>query len=310
MSRLIFVPQYPAKLRYQEWWFTEFIKNLKPHFSEILTLGVTGQYIGANKSEFAPHFDAIQYETTQIQQYATLVLREDDVLLLNDISYPGLFAHVLFHKRPKRCVAICHATSKNYEDYFAKNRNIKFIVEMATAKLFNKVFVGSNYHARKLGWPNIKVMALPDPPFWRGGNTIKDMDIVSVARPGPQKVTQSIENHVEQMFGKIQRPNANTWDEYYDFLSRAKILLVTSKEETYGYQVIDGLMNGCVVLAPNRCSYPELLPNRYLYSSERELEQSIHAVIEGRLKPLPFDYVRKDKLNFYTILAHALKNDA
>jgi len=310
MSRLIFVPQYPAKLRYQEWWFTEFIKNLKPHFSEILTLGEVQTHSSPTIGEFSPHSSAIQYETTQIQQYATLVLREDDVLLLNDISYPGLFAHVLFHKRPKRCVAICHATSKNRYDYFGKNRKIKFPIETATAKLFDKIIVGSHYHAKKLGWSNTKVILLPNPPFWRQYSTIRNMDIVSVARPGLQKVDTELENHVEQMFGTIHRPNVNTWDEYYDFLSHAKILLVTAKEETYGYQVIDGLMNGCVVLAPNRCSYPELLPNRYLYSSERELEQSIHAVIEGRLKPLPFDYVHKDKLNFYTILAHALKNDA
>ena len=102
MSRLIFIPQYPAKLRYQEWWYTEFVKNLKPYFSEILTLGGVQTYNSPTKGEFSVHTSAIQYETLQIQQYNNLQLKEDDCLLLNDISYPGLFANVLFHKRPKR----------------------------------------------------------------------------------------------------------------------------------------------------------------------------------------------------------------
>ena len=78
MSRLIFVPQYPAKLRYQEWWYTEFVKNLKPYFSEILTLGTSVLKANTIQGQFAPHTAAIHYETLQIQQYLQLTLQEDD----------------------------------------------------------------------------------------------------------------------------------------------------------------------------------------------------------------------------------------
>ena len=40
MSRLIFVPQYPAKMRYQEWWLSEFSKNFWNHYDNVIVLGI------------------------------------------------------------------------------------------------------------------------------------------------------------------------------------------------------------------------------------------------------------------------------
>ena len=43
MSRLIFVPQYPSKMRYQETWYDEFPKQFKKYFDEVIVLG--GEFI-------------------------------------------------------------------------------------------------------------------------------------------------------------------------------------------------------------------------------------------------------------------------
>lgn len=37
--RLIFVPQYPGKLRYQEWFFTKFPDEFSKRGFEVVTLG-------------------------------------------------------------------------------------------------------------------------------------------------------------------------------------------------------------------------------------------------------------------------------
>ena len=39
MKRLIFVPQFPSKLRYQEFWYTEFPKQMEKYFDEVIVLG-------------------------------------------------------------------------------------------------------------------------------------------------------------------------------------------------------------------------------------------------------------------------------
>ncbi len=302
MSRLILVPQYPTKLRYQEWWFEEFPNQFAKHFDEVLTLD--GAHISSTasdkKAEFAPLNQAIEFEIQQMEEYRQLTLKKDDILLLNDLSFPGLFASMLIHKRPSKCYAICHATSKNKHDYFIKNRTIKYPIERATAKLFNCVFVATRYHRSKLNWSNIEVTGLPFPPFksqapptvFDGKGKQLKMAIVSVARPGIQKHNKKIENLVEKALKlKIQSCHAGTWEEYYKFLAGARLLLITSKEETFGYQVIDAIKNGCIPIAPNKFSYPEILPRECLYDDSDELLRVIKAKMFGKV---PILIGRKD----------------
>lgn len=318
MSRLIFVPQYPTPLRYQEWWYKEFPRQLlRGNFDHVITLGNPAPTTDVVTRLFAPTELAIAYELEQIAQYMALDLKPDDTLLLADLSFPGLFANVLFHKRPKRCYAICHATSLNSYDYFADNRKQKWPIEKAQAQLFNVVFVASQYHFRKLwlaGIRNIGVLRFPLPPFssqftWSLFSE-RPNEIVSVAREGIQKRTASIEKMVEQIVHvKIKRPQSiKSWDGYYQFLADSKVLLITSKEETYGYQVIDAIANGCTPVAPRAFSYPELLPDEYLYSSPGECLRVINKVLTNEL-PVPKLLVKEAAEKFYNnismIMSHA-----
>ena len=60
-------------------------------------------------------------------------------------------------------------------------------------------------------------------------------------------------------------------DEHLDLLSRATVLLSTSKHETFGISVMEGILSGCCPLLPNRQIYPYLIPEEYhgrcLYST-------------------------------------------
>jgi hypothetical protein len=305
MSRLILVPQYPTKLRYQEWWWEEFPEQFKKYFNEIIVLGGKISTVMADAGVFSPVDLAITYETRQIWNYMDLELRKDDVLLLNDLSFPGLFAQILFHKRPSKCFAICHATSKNRYDYYAKDREAKYPIEKAVAKMFDKIIVGSNYHKEKLGWPNVRTVYLPLPPFF-GRASFTENNIVSVARPGIQKHNAKLERFVEKAFGlTIHKYNPTSWKDYYTFLGRARILLITSKEETFGYQVIDAILNQCTPIAPNAFSYPELLPKNYLYNNKEELFNLISQAFDNELKPPPLP----NFLDFYEQLYYIMKNE-
>ena len=288
MSRIIFVPQYPTKMRYQEWWFWKFPEELRKAGFYVLTLGEDyALQLEAETGDlemFSPIDKAIDFETAQINEYMNLELQEDDILFLADISFPGFFTGALYHKKPKRCFAFCHATSKNNLDYFSSVHYSKFPVEEAHALMFKSVFIGSFYHDMKIHWPSAVVTRLPFPPlkFFRGKKTF---DVVSASRPTPQKVDTELESLVEKKFDtKIVRTEHTNWLDYYSFLSKSKVLLITSKEETFGYQVIDAVLNGCVPIAPNKFSYPELLPREYLYNDEGELLHLVDEALEGWLK--------------------------
>lgn len=313
MSRLILVPQYPTKLRYQEWWRTQLPIEFSKYFDEVITLGeeLDIRAERAKEGDFSPINDSIVYETFQIRMYLALDLRPDDVLLLCDISYPGFFVNVLHHKRPKKCFAICHGTSKNNYDYFFKTRHSKFPMESASAKLFDAVFVASEYHKKKLKWwTNLIVQPFPFPPFMLDGVLNKGHrhhNIISVSRKTIQKVTTTLEKAVKREHGEIYREDCRDWVDYMTLLQNSKILLITAKEETYGYQVIDAVLNGCVPLAPNKYSYPELLPSFLLYDNVEELL----LMIDGIMYYQP-DFKLKIKceeqaMDFYSNLANIMK---
>ena len=286
MSRIIYAPQFPTTNRYPEWALTQFHLNFQRQ-SEYTSMVLGGKYINDIKNKksepemFSPINEAIELETEQIKEYMNLKLENDDTLFLSDISFPGFFSNVLYHKKI-RAFSYNHALSLNAYDYFEPVRTPKFMNETAHSLLFEKIFVGTYYHANKIfkncsqsHWNNLEVIGLPIPPF-ECFNEKKTMDIISVARPCIQKVNKRTEKFVKKTFGlDVHRPISNNWKDYYKNLSRAKILLITGKEDTFNYSILEAVMNNTIVLAPNRCSYPELLPMEYIYCDNHELEEMI-----------------------------------
>jgi hypothetical protein len=255
---------------------------------------------------FSPTNLAIEFETEQIREYSTLTFKSGDILFLADISFPGIFCSALYHYRPPKMFAFCHATSLNKLDYFEDVRHSKFPVESAHAGMFDKVFVGSRYHQDKLGWENTVVTYLPFPPLSTYKNT-KIYDIVSASRPSHQKVDFELEREVEAEFSRIVRRDTRTWEEYFKFLSQSTVLLISSHEDTFGYQIVDAIMNGCIPIAPNRCSYPELLPREYLYNDKEELFKIIDDALWGFLG-VPKLKCKEQMENFYNKIIKEIKN--
>lgn len=321
-GRLILVPQLPVELRYQEWWLPEMVAQLKDTFGEILVLG-RGSVYKANRKDFAPKISSLYNELEQMRafvDYFDVGSSSDDVLLHCDLSFPGLFHSILAHHRPARCVAICHASAKNKHDLFAPIRTKKWAFERAAAAFYDKVLVATQYHARKLNLPNTVVMgALPDPPrrlyeptpdgvisAWahRPPSALLDNDrqrrrtfpLVSVARPCRQKVDSAVEGILAKWGNPIYRPPEpwGDWMSYYAFLYDSEYLVITACEETYGYQVVDAVKMGCIPIAPNSCSYRELLPREYLYDTWGSPTEKAKRICQIVMKDLPVPTLRTD----------------
>lgn len=331
-TRLILVPQLPVKMRYQEWWVREFTENLAPHFDEIKVLGCTsktGYPMAAKAGGFSVAEYAIQNELDQIHKYMRLGREWGSATLLHlDLSYPGIFHSVLAHKKPKRSVVFCHATSLNKLDTFEPIRSAKWDMEKGAAGLYDKVLVATQYHKNKLddrGFDgcrmfNVRTMgALPYPPkslrvHDNLPSSIRPIHFASVARPTPQKVDPRVEEQLYKMNNTVTRLATNVWEDYYEFLGESQFLIVTSKEETYGYQIVDAVLQGCIPIAPNAYSYPELLPSRLLYNQKRRPEEQaleiIHIAEEEQRNPQPVTLLCEQAAqNFWTNLVKELKDD-
>jgi len=301
--RIIFVPQYPTPNRYPEWWMWKFPDEFRKAGFEVITLGKSYAesmiHRRGNPAHFSPINLAIEFESKQIEEFCLMDIREDDILFLADLSFPGIFCSSLYHYQVPKMYAFCHATSLNILDYFEDVRHSKFPVETAHAALFDKIFVGSEYHARKLDWPNVVVTSLPDPThIERFKCEPKINQIISASRPGKQKVDSELEAKVEDKFGPIIRKQTNSAEEYYQFLGESQVLLITSHEDTFGYQIVDAINNNCIPIARNGLSYPELLAKEYLYDNEEELFGLLDRAVWGLL-PLPRLKCKKQMDNFY-----------
>jgi hypothetical protein len=310
--RIIFVPQYPTPNRYQEWWFWKFPEEFRKAGFEVLTLGERyAKYMEQARGDeelFSPVNLAIKFELEQVADFIRCDIRKDDILFLADLSFPGIFPNILFHYRPLKMFAFCHATSLNIFDYFEEVRYHKYRVEQAHAEMFDKIFIGSDYHARKLHWQNVVVTSLPSPTHLKQfKNETKINGIISASRPGKQKVNSELEEKVEKKFGPIIRKNTKTSEEYYRFLGQSSVLLITSHEDTFGYQIVDAINNNCIPIAPNRCAYPELLAREYLYSNEEELFNLLEAALWGIL-PTPKLKCKNQMNNFYNTIVKEMKD--
>lgn len=313
MTRLIYVPALPIKMRYQEWYYSLFPDTFKEHFDDVIILGPD-----MRKSSMLPIPDteelfscteaSIQLECYQMQGFLENEIRDDDILLLGDLSFPGIFANVLFHKPIKNAYAICHGTSKNKYDIFSPMKKQKWLVEKGHSKLFKKIFVATEYHKRKLGLDNTVVTSLPFPPALPNVHKSDKRGIISVTRPGIQKVNKKLERKVEKQFNTVIKRNTFTeWFDYYQYISNSKMLLSTAKEETFGYQIVDAIIGGTVPVAPNKFSYPELLPREYLYDNEEELYQIINNVFDDKL-PIPTKLSCQEQTdNFFNNIAEIMK---
>lgn len=301
MSRLIYVPQFPVSMRYNSWWITEFTKEFKKQYDEVVVLGfdwllrngIKGQY---NTKMFSPINDAIHFETVQMNDYMNLNIRDDDTLFLADISFTGLFCNVLYHKPCPKMFAFCHATCLNKYDYFAPMRKYKKKIEYEHARLFDGIFFGSQYSSDKPAWYrrdiNCHVVYLPEPPIDLikpvRQNNIRPIDIVSVCRPSIQKVNKKLEKKVERALGiKIYRQDVETWNDYNILLGNSKILLISTKEDTFNYTLMDAIRCGCIPFAPDDLCFPEILPPYWRYESAEDLIPKLVDILDNGNKLIP-----------------------
>ena len=320
MSRLIYVPQFPVPFRYNSWWFAEFTKVFKKKYDEVTILGFNWlwQQTDANQYDpemFSPINEAIKFETEQINDYMKLNIKDDNTLFLADISFPGIFCNVLYHKPCPKMFAFCHATSLNKYDYFTPMRKYKSKIEYQHAKLFDGIFFGSRYSVNKTKWDerkiNCHVIYLPDSPddiIKPSENKSRSIDLVSVCRPSIQKINKRVEKKVEKALGKkIHREHAGSWEDYSELLANSKVLIISSKEDSYNYTILDAIKCGCVPMVPDKLCFPEILPSNYRYKSADDLIFKLKNMFKNNHFILPDVICRDGVNNFFNNIITIMK---
>jgi len=213
--------------------------------------------------------------------------------------------------------AFCHATSLNAYDYFAPMRKYKKKIEFEHARLFDGIFFGSYYSMIKTKWSQkgIKchVVSLPDSPDSIikpiKPNNIRPIDLVSVCRPSIQKVNKKLEKKVEKALGKkIYREEVNTWNDYNILLGNSKVLIISTKEDTFNLTILDAIKCGCIPMVSDSLCFPEILPDYWRYKDADDLIIKLKHMFKDNQFMVP-DVICRDKVdNFFKNMIKIMKD--
>ncbi|MCC6751157.1 MAG: hypothetical protein IT371_26115 [Deltaproteobacteria bacterium] len=248
------------------------------------------------------------YKATQLAELIRQIERgavaDGDVILLADVWFPGLEMLDYIRRiagRRYHLAGILHAGSYLPGDYTRRFGIETWArhAERAWLETLDAIFVATEYHRREvvaafphLG-PRVVVEGLPleAHEIWDGATPLdKEPLIVFPMGLEEAKGFAAYERFRERVAPKLPgwswaatRQVTRSRAEYHALLRRASVALSFAVQETFGYSVLEAAAADCHVLAPNRLSYPELLPRAALWNDELELEEKLLAACAGAL---------------------------
>lgn len=290
------LPQLPCKNRYTEDWIDIWKRELTNLGIKFTVLGdstpvpITKYFTDPNK--------ALRYECDQIRRLSWC---NPEKIFCLDVDFPGLLSSaipVLKLMNPKlKCYGYLHAGSWCNGDIFTGISGKKQL-ERAMFDTFDKVFVATWYHKKKIQWylngspGNIEVVGFP---FYK-------KDVLAHADPLPfeQKKDILILGRWEQsnvafldglrkkFAGQIHVIEASNRAGYFYQLNKAKVVLSLKTEETFGIGQLEAYVLGGIPLSPNQFAYPEVIGDPHLlYTDEKDLIDKLAYLLN--LKENPFD---------------------
>ena len=114
-------------------------------------------------------------------------------------------------------------------------------------------------------------------------------------------ITNARLSFLNEHFDNVQIHDNLSRNEYSALLDRAKIVVSTTREENFGYCVVEAAAFGCNVVCPNNFSHPEIFSNdlkksgdsRILYDKDDEIPDKIMKLAENPIPPLEMtEYVK------------------
>jgi hypothetical protein len=279
------LPQLRAKNRYTQDWIHVWERELSK-------IGVEFKIVGDSrltevKSFFSDVPVALDYEMSQIKE---LLDFNPEIIFCLDIDFPGLLSNAIqllrLENKNIKAYGYLHAGSWCNGDVFKSTRG-KYFSERAMFDVYDKIFVATRYHKRKIEdyfgekFDNIRVVGFP---FYR-----EDVYSYTIPENCPEKegilITGRFEQSNVNVFQKLKErygkrvttlEGVRNRKEYFEKLNESKISVSLKIEETFGLSQLEAYVLDSVPLSPNKFSYPEIFRGEgLLYEDYRDLTSMI-----------------------------------
>ena len=229
---------------------------------------------------------------------------KDDVIFIPDFWFPSVeVLSYIKHLADKKfkIVGIAHAGTYDCHDlthqvgmqYFGKS------LEEAWFSIFDKIFVATEFHKqmilnnRLVDKEKIKVTGLPVDV--KGLAKYKSNQRGGTAFTGRKSVEKGYEEirylEREGMHINILLDFELSKKEYYKVLGHSSKVIAPSKQETFGYGIVEAMAMDVVPIVPDSLSFMEYVPKKYRYKNINEMNDMIYTIYTKQ--PNLSQYVKK-----------------
>lgn len=291
----------PLESRYTGQWFT-FLPNKIGRFAfnndiDTSVWNVAGKQAQSKPTEgaFLNFTDTNIWKNTQINQIAEYfqdgIIQPGDKFIFPDAWHPGIIQVRYMSDLldiPVEIHSIWHAGSYDPNDFLGrkvKNKSWSYSFEKSLYFASDKNYFATEYHRnlfqRQLGLSYENdfigkgfVVGLPfdylEEKLLPFRNQPKENIILFPHRTSSEKQPEIFEDLAKELpeYEFIFCQNQDlTKDEYHALLGRSKMVFSANLQETLGISVYEGWLAGSIPLIPDRLSYTEIWPEKYLYPS-------------------------------------------
>jgi hypothetical protein len=301
------VPLESYDLRYTEQWNRWFPRRMDERGIEYTYLSVTGDAHARLGGDVLSPIRTNMHRVDQVQRILELFetdrVRDGDTFFFHTLWFPGLEALAYVRDSLKidfRIVAVLHAGSYDPWDFRARAGMDPWSAPLETSwlEIADQVLVASHFHramilgSRRVAPQKLIVTGLPfDSAEIRRGRDLpsKRGQIAFPHRQVPEK-SPDVADYLRAEFGHdtvvLTRETSSTKSGYLDIIARSRVVVSDSRQETFGYSMLESAALGCVPLVPDRLCYREMYPQRYRFASRIELIDKARTALEGGFGPL------------------------
>ena len=246
------------------------------------------------------HFKAQQLQEICYLFHHNLV-KNGDIFFFHDLWFPGIEMLAYIRDGLKidfKIYGIMHAGTWDDYDFLHRVGMTKWAynLEKSWFVFIDGVFVATDFHKRLI-YQRRSVNAdklyrtwLPIYPddFMMNKRVEKEKIIVFPHRLDPEKRPEEFDHIKDIMRGHWfewkflkTKEECKNKTEYYDLLSRSKIALSFSSQETWGIAMQEAVFAGCIPVVPNRLSYKEIYPEAFRYNNLDECVDRCRSIMQN-----------------------------
>lgn len=323
----------PIETRYTCEWFTELPKTIENYIEKnnldfnvaIINGENCSESNKATEGAFLNFLDTNYWKSTQLLSFIKAIklnkVKNGDKILITDAWNPCILQLRYIKDLMKidfDIYNIWHAGSYDKNDFLGreiKEKDWTYNAEESFYYSAEKNFFATYYHENlfhnELGNKNLiksNVCGLPfdylrekakKHPRHPKENLILFPHRISVEKQ--PEIFRYLEKCLPKYKFIICQEENLTKSEYWDLLSRAKMVFSANLQETLGISCYEGLLMGCIPLVPDRLSYTEMYSSNFKYHSDftRNYESFI-------INSLKLSEIIKEKIENYDYYSNSL----